>query len=130
MLDETRGYAVFLFPQALEALGEAIKPYLLEGSAGPHILCREIDTAGALIEMTLDGQAPDGKAFSLELMVPTSMVRMIVSARSGGSFGFGPRAAMPAASLPPVGPTGAPPEAPPESVPPSVDAPTQTPPKP
>jgi hypothetical protein len=80
--------------------------------------------------MTLDGQAPDGKAFSLELMVPTSMVRMIVSARSGGSFGFGPRAAAPAANLPPVGPTGTPADAPPESVPPPVDETTQTPPKP
>jgi len=130
MLDETSGYAVFLFPQALEALGEAIKPYLLDGPAGPHILCREIDTAGALVEMALEGQSPDGKHVSLELMVPTSMVRMIVSARSGGSFGFGPRVAVPVANLPPVGPTGVAADAPSESVPPPVEAPTETPPKP
>ncbi|MEG3792210.1 hypothetical protein V1318_18990 [Lysobacter sp. CCNWLW3] len=90
-MEESRGYAVFLFPQALEALGEAIKPYLLDGPAGPHVLCREIDTAGALIEMTLEMQTSEGRPVSLELMVPTSMVRMIVSARSDGAFGFGPR---------------------------------------
>ncbi|KQZ66064.1 hypothetical protein ASD53_16655 [Lysobacter sp. Root559] len=90
-MEESRGYAVFLFPQALEALGEAIRPYLLDGPAGPHVLCREIDTAGALIEMTLEMQPSEGRPVSLELMVPTSMVRMIVSARSDEAFGFGPR---------------------------------------
>ena len=92
------GYAVFLFPQALESLGEAIKPYLVEGLGGVHVLCKEIDTAGALIEMTLEGQTADGAVVSIELMVPGSMVRMIVSARSDGSFGFGPRK-IPAATL-------------------------------
>ena len=87
------GYAVFFFPQALEALGEAIKPYLVEGPAGAHVLCKEIDTAGALIEMTLEVHAADGKASLIELMVPGSMVRMIVSAHSDGIFGFGPRKA-------------------------------------
>ena len=85
------GYAVFFFPQALEALGEAIKPYLIEGQGGLHVLCREIDTAGALIEMTLDGQSADGKPMQIDLMVPQSMVRMVVSARGDGLFGFGPR---------------------------------------
>ena len=85
------GYAVFLFPQALESLGEAIKPYLVEGPGGVHVLCKEIDTAGALIEMTLEGQTADGAVVSIELMVPGSMVRMMVSARSDGAFGFGPR---------------------------------------
>ena len=38
-MNESDGYAVFFFPQALEALGEAIKPYLLDGPAGAHVLC-------------------------------------------------------------------------------------------
>ncbi len=87
------GYAVFFFPPALEALGEAIKPYLVEGPTGLHVLCKEIDTAGALIEMTLEVPAADGKASLIELMVPGSMVRMIVSTHSDGGFGFGPRKA-------------------------------------
>ena len=92
-MNDLNGYAVFFFPQALEALGDAIKPYLQEGKAGPHLLCREIDTGGALVEMTLDGRTPQGQPVDLELMVPTSMVRMIVSARGEEAFGFGPRTA-------------------------------------
>lgn len=91
------GYAVFFFPQALEALGEAVKPYLIDGPAGLHVLCREIDTGGALIEMTLDGQSTDGRPVQIDLMVPQSMVRMVVSARDDGLFGFVPRTPQPAA---------------------------------
>lgn len=90
-MNGTSGYAVFFFPQALEALGEAIKPYLQDAPAGPHVLCRGIDTGGALIEMTLEGISPDGSAVQVELMVPGSMVRMIVSSQSDGDFGFAPR---------------------------------------
>ena len=87
-MNEWSGYAVFFFPPALEALGEAVKPYLQEGPAGPFVPCREVDTGGAFIEMTLEGRAPDGRTVELELMVPGNMVRMIVSARSDGEFGF------------------------------------------
>jgi hypothetical protein len=91
-MDGNNGYAVFFFPQALEALGEAIKPYLRDGPAGPHVVCHGIDTGGALIEMTLSGSTTDGKEVELELMVPSGMVRMIVSAHSDEMFGFGPHA--------------------------------------
>lgn len=87
-MSESSGYVVFFFPQALEALGEAIKPYLQDGPAGPHVACHEIDTGGAFIEMTLQGRAPDGHGVELELMVPSNMVRMIVSAHSDNDFGF------------------------------------------
>ena len=87
-MNESAGYAVFLFDPALEALGEAIKPYLQDGPAGPHVACREVDTGGAFIEMTVEGRAPDGSVVSLELMVPGNMVRMIVSAHSDTEFGF------------------------------------------
>ncbi|GAA4861416.1 hypothetical protein [Luteimonas vadosa] len=88
------GYAVFFFPQALEALGPAIQPYLQDSPVGPHVLCRGIDTGGPLIELTLEGRTPEGEPLDLELMLPTSMVRMIVSARADQSFGFGPRTAV------------------------------------
>lgn len=87
-MNDSNGYAVFFFPQALEALGDAIKPYLQEGTAGTHVLCRGIDTGGALIEMLLQGAAADGSPVELELMVPSAMVRMIVSAHSDATFGF------------------------------------------
>jgi hypothetical protein len=38
MTDE-KNYAVFLFPQAIEMLGEPIKPYLRDTPGGPHIVC-------------------------------------------------------------------------------------------
>ncbi|TQM17936.1 hypothetical protein FB548_1327 [Pseudoxanthomonas sp. 3HH-4] len=94
------GYAVFFFPQALEALGEAIKPYLTNQPEGPHIFCREIDTGGAFTEMTLVGKDAEGHDVQVELMVPGSMIRMIVSAQNESIFGFGPRAAAVASSTP------------------------------
>jgi hypothetical protein len=105
-MNESNGYAVFFFPQALEALGEAIKPYLSESPAGPHIVCKEIDTGGALIEMTLQGVTAEGKTVQLELMVPGSMVRMIVSSQNDGSFGFGPRLTPSPIATPESGVTG------------------------
>lgn len=136
-MNEASGYAVFLFPQAMEALGDTIKPYLVEGPGGAHILCTEIDTGGALIEMTLDAATNEGQRIALELMLPTNMVRMIVSARGEGSFGFGPRVA-PAlmATLPPVAASAPPADAPPQALPGKTeakdvkDAPTETPEKP
>ena len=87
-MNDSAGYAVFFFPPALEVLGDAIKPYLQDGPAGMHVPCREVDTGGAFIEMTLQGRTDDGHDIALELMVPGNMVRMIVSARSDTEFGF------------------------------------------
>lgn len=130
-MNEAEGYAVFFFPQALEALGEAIKPYLQEGPMGAHVLCHEVDTAGTLIEMTIQAQTTDGRATSLELMVPSNMVRMIVSARSDTSFGFGPRAkTVPLATLPPVSGNAPAADAPSQAIPQAASTSTQTPPKP
>ncbi|MCF7221098.1 hypothetical protein [Marilutibacter chinensis] len=102
-MNDTRGYAVFFFPQAVEALGGAIKPYLQGEAGAEHVMCREIDTGGAFIKMIMDGRTPAGDTIELELMVPANMVRMVVSARSEEAFGFGPRtasAAKPAATEP------------------------------
>lgn len=87
-MSDTFGYAVFLFPPALEALGEAIKPYVQSGAGGVFVPCREVDTGGAFVEMTLNGRSTDGHDIELELMVPSNMVRMIVSVRSDAEFGF------------------------------------------
>ena len=114
------GYAVFFFPQALEALGEAIRPYVQDNPAvGPHVPCDEVDTGGALVEMTMRGRSPTGEEVNLELMVPTTMVRMIVSRQSGGMFGFGPRSyeAPAPAGLPVIAGAASPAEAPSAAVP-------------
>lgn len=93
-MTDFNGYAVFFFPQALEALGGALKPYLQEGAGEPHVLCREIDAGGPLIQLTMDGRTTSGEHIDLQLMLPTNMIRMIVSARSDPAFGFGPRTAV------------------------------------
>lgn len=93
-MTDFNGYAVFFFPQALEALGGAITPYLQEGAAEPHVLCREVDAGGPLIQLTMDGRTTKGQHVDLQLILPTNMVRMIVSARSDPAFGFGPRTAV------------------------------------
>ncbi len=85
------GYAVFFFPQALEVLGDLIKPYLVEQPGGPHLLCSEIDTGGVFTEMTLTGKNAEGKDVQIEVMVPSTMIRMIVSAQSDATIGFGKR---------------------------------------
>jgi hypothetical protein len=90
-MNDHNGYAVFFFPQALEALGDAVRPFLLDGPAGPHIACTEVDTGGAFIEMTVEGRTNEGKPVAVELMVPSGMVRMIVSTQFEAAFGFGLR---------------------------------------
>ncbi len=127
-MNDTSGYAVFFFPQALEVLGDPIRPFLQEGPAGQHVACTTIDTGGAFIEMTLDGRTPEGREVSLELMVPSSMVRMVVSTQSEAMFGFGLRDADPLPiALPVIGPTAEPANAPSEALPSSMeDAETQS----
>ena len=98
------GFAVFFYPQALEVLGEAIKPYLQDSPVGAHVACDEIDTAGGFIEMTMRGRNSEGQDVTLELMVPGSMVRMIVSSQQDGAFGFRPQAPATPEALPETAP--------------------------
>jgi hypothetical protein len=89
-MSEQRNYAVYFHPQALDVLGEAIKPYLSTGPAGLHVLCKEIDTGGAFCEMILARTNVDDKLVEVELMVPNSMVRMVISGSSSDvGCGFG-----------------------------------------
>ena len=81
-------YAVFFHTAALEALGDPVKPYLSDGPYGPHVVCREIDSGGAFFEMTLEGRDSTGEQIEVELMIPTAMVRMVISTHSDEAFGF------------------------------------------
>lgn len=104
-MDASQGYAVFFFEQAIEVLGDAIKPYLVDGppGVGVYVLCAEIDTGGQFVEMTMAGHTVDHRVVEMELMVPSNMIRMVVSARSDGAFGFGQRDGKTQA-LPPIFP--------------------------
>ncbi len=88
MIAPNSGYAVFFFPAALDALGPTIQRYLVTDNGEPHILCREVDTGGAFIEITLDCESEQGTPQSVELMFPANMVRIIMSVHSDGVFGF------------------------------------------
>lgn len=81
-------YSVFLHEGAMTALGEAIKPYLIDGPQGMHLACKEIDSGGAFFEMALDGHDANGALIEVELMIPAAMVRLVISAHSEGAFGF------------------------------------------
>src|SRR4249919_1396246 len=89
-MTEMHTYAVYFHPQALEVLGEAITPYLSEGPGGKYLSCREIDTGGAFCEIELAGTNAEGKPLDVQLMVPTGMIRLVVSTAGGEiDFGFG-----------------------------------------
>jgi len=48
-----------------------------------------VDTGGAFCECTLHGKNAEGKEIELELMIPTGMIRLIVSVNGDeGVFGF------------------------------------------
>jgi hypothetical protein len=88
-MGEQQTYAVYFHAGALEALGDAIKPYLTASPHGEHVLCQEIDTGGSFCEMTIESKTADGKALVTEIMVPNGMIRLIVSVDpDGGVFGF------------------------------------------
>ena len=87
---ELHTYSVYFHPQALDVLGEPIAPYLTDGPGGKYLMCREIDTGGAFCELELAGNAPDGKPLDVQLMVPTGMIRLVIStAGTEIDFGFG-----------------------------------------
>ena len=87
-MTETPYYAVFLFPQALEALGAPIRPYVTDGPGGPHIVCAEVDSSGALFGMTLAGKDANGKPLELEIMLPHAMVKLVMSVHGEHAIGF------------------------------------------
>jgi hypothetical protein len=87
-MPDSPNYAVFLFPQALEALGDPIKPYVREAPLGPHIVCAKIDTSGAFFGMTLAGQGTAGEPLELEIMLPSSMVKLVMSMHGEHDIGF------------------------------------------
>jgi len=87
-MSETRTYAVYFHAQALEVLGEAFKHYLIESPEGLHVLCREIDTSGAFCQLSLVGSTPNAKPLDVEAMIPSGMIRLVISV-SGNEIDFG-----------------------------------------
>ena len=88
-MSEQRIYAVYFHSASLDVLGDAIKPYLTEAPEGKHLRCKEIDSAGGFFQAALAGAGPDGKPLEVDLLVPSSMIRLVVSASASEiEFGF------------------------------------------
>ena len=81
-------HAIYLFPQALETLGEAVAPYLQDGPHGPHFLCTEIDSGGPLFRMTVMGQGGEGQLVETEILIPSAMVRLVLSTQPELEIGY------------------------------------------
>ncbi|OGT56958.1 MAG: hypothetical protein A3E01_12730 [Gammaproteobacteria bacterium RIFCSPHIGHO2_12_FULL_63_22] len=89
-MPEQRTYAVYFHPQAIDVMGEAIKPYLTESAEGKHVLCHEIDTSGTFCEMTLVKTNEKGKPVECEVMIPSGMIRLVIAITGDETdFGFG-----------------------------------------
>lgn len=89
-MTEQRTYAVYFHVNAVEVLGEPFKPFLIEGADGPHVICKEIDTAGSFCEMTVVHSNEHGKPVECEVMVPSAMVKLVVATNGAEvDFGFG-----------------------------------------
>lgn len=81
-------YAVLLFPQAVEALGGAIAKHIRDGAYGPHMVCRRIGSSGPFFEIVFEGTDGDDRPVDIEVMIPHGFVRMVLSVRGEGVFGF------------------------------------------
>ena len=89
-MSEQRTYKVYFHPQSLDVLGEALKPFLVESAEGQHLLCKEIDTTGAFCELTLAGSDSKGQPLDVEVIIPSGMIRLVISASVNDvDFGFG-----------------------------------------
>jgi hypothetical protein len=89
-MTELHTYSVYLHPQALDVLGEAVAPFLSDSPVGKYLSCREIDTGGSFCELELAGTNAEGKPLDVQLMIPTNMIRLVIStAGTEVDFGFG-----------------------------------------
>ncbi|MEO8669731.1 MAG: hypothetical protein ABI411_00375 [Tahibacter sp.] len=87
-MTETPFYAVYLFPQAAEALGEPMRAHLQDIAGNAHIVCAQIDTSGPFFGMTVLGKDNNGTIVELEIMIPHSMVKLVMSVHNDHDFGF------------------------------------------
>lgn len=84
-------YAVYLLDSAAEALGPVGAPFIQKDASGPHIVAAEVDTGGALCELTLHGKDAKGVDMTVEMMIPLGMIKMILTIVAPESIGFQPR---------------------------------------
>lgn len=81
-------FAVLLFKEAQETLGDAIKPFQISGPFGVFIPCRSVDTTGQLCLLLIDTQRVGGTDLSVEIQIPYSMIKLVIATEREEHVGF------------------------------------------
>lgn len=84
MKKKDNNYAVLLFKEAIEVLGDALEPYLFSGPMGRHLYCKKLEHIGGFIEMTFTpGQVKHRIESDVNLQLPSQFVKFITYANDG-----------------------------------------------
>lgn len=81
-------YAVVLFDQAAEELGQLIALWLKRSDFGCYIYAKRIDPNGPYFHMWLDHVAPDGSTIETELQLPHHFLKAVFYAADVKRVGF------------------------------------------
>jgi hypothetical protein len=81
-------YSVLLFAEAIEVLGDAIKPFLRTGQFGDFIPCQAVETHGPLCTLVVDTRSEGATDLTVELQLPYPMIKLIVGTEAEGHAGF------------------------------------------
>jgi hypothetical protein len=79
MPNENRVWGVLFTDAGLNDLGEALKPYLSEGSLGVYLYCKEVDMGRPYFRIVADYQNLDGSSFETEIYVPHHYIKFVVA---------------------------------------------------
>ena len=79
MPKEERDWGVVHTDDAINELGEDIKPYLTEGQHGLYLYCKDVDMSQPYLHMVADYRGQDCEPFELEIYVPHHYVKLIAS---------------------------------------------------
>ncbi len=87
-MSATKVYAVVLYDQAVEELGNLVALWLKRSDMGSYIYAKKVDPNGPFFHMLLEHTAPDGVTREMELQIPHGFVKAIFYAADVKSIGF------------------------------------------
>jgi len=88
MPKEESVWGVILTDDAINELGEDIKPYLTEGQHGLYLFCKDVDMSQRYLHIVAEYQEPDCEPCELEIYVPHHYVKLIASSTDKNKIGF------------------------------------------
>ena len=87
-MSSSKVYAVVLFDQAAEELGQLVTLWLKRSAIGCYIYAKKIDPNGHYFHMWLEDAAPDGSTLEMELQLPHQFVKAVFYAADVKRIGF------------------------------------------